>query len=159
MILFFPPNLIIIGSSFSIIYEKQRRLKELKWETITQVRFELRSAYLQHFFFISQTDFFHDITLFFSMAQAWPRGKNHSLCWGSSPPIKDSHRASLVAQLVRNPPAVQETWVWSLGQEDPLVKEMATHSSILAWTEEPDGLQSMGLQRVRHDWLSTAQHI
>ena len=49
----------------------------------------------------------------------------------------------------------QEMQVWSLGQEDPLEKEMATHSSILAWripwTEEPDGLQSMGLQRVKHD--------
>ena len=52
--------------------------------------------------------------------------------------------ASLVAQLVKNPPAVQETWVWTLGQEDPLEKEMATHSNILAWeilTEEPSGLQ------------------
>ena len=56
--------------------------------------------------------------------------------------------ASLVAQMVKNPPAVQETWVRSLGWEDPLEKEMATHSSILAWripwTEEPGGLQSMG---------------
>ena len=63
--------------------------------------------------------------------------------------------ASLVAQLVKNLPEVQETWVRSLGWEDPLEKEMATHSSILArkisWTEEPGGLQSMGLQRVRHD--------
>ena len=62
---------------------------------------------------------------------------------------------SLVAQLVKNPPAMQETWVRSLGWEDPLEKEMATHSSILAWkvswTEEPGGLQSMGLQRVGHD--------
>ena len=52
-------------------------------------------------------------------------------------------------------PAVQETLVLSLGQEDPLEKEMATHSSVLAWrmpwTEELDGLQSMGSQRVRHD--------
>ena len=59
--------------------------------------------------------------------------------------------ASLVAQLVKN----QETQVLSLGQKDPLEKEMATHSSILAWeisqTEEPGGLQSMELQRVRHD--------
>jgi len=51
-----------------------------------------------------------------------------------------------------------ETWVWSLGHEDPLEKEMATHSSILAWripwTEEPGGLQSIGLQRVRHDWAT-----
>ena len=63
--------------------------------------------------------------------------------------------ASLVAQLVKNLPAVQETQVRSLGWEDPLEKEMATHSSILAWkiswTEEPGGLQSMGSQRVGHD--------
>ena len=56
---------------------------------------------------------------------------------------------------VKNLPAVQETWVQSPGQEDPLEKGMATHSSILAWlipwTEEPGGLQSMGLQRDRHD--------
>ena len=56
---------------------------------------------------------------------------------------------------VKNLPAMQETWVLSLGQEDPLEKRMATHSSILAWripwTEEPGGLQSMVLQRVEHD--------
>ena len=59
---------------------------------------------------------------------------------------------SSVAQMVKNPPAMQETWVWSLGREDPLEKGMATHSSILAWeipwTEEAGKLQSMGLQRV-----------
>ena len=64
-------------------------------------------------------------------------------------------RASLVAQSVKNLPAVQETQVQSLGWEDPLEKEMATHSSILAWkilwTEEPGGLQFMGSQRVGHD--------
>ena len=63
--------------------------------------------------------------------------------------------ASLVAQRLKCLPAMQETWVQSLGQEDSLEKEMATHSSILAWripwTEEPCGLQSMGSQRVRHD--------
>ena len=63
--------------------------------------------------------------------------------------------ASLVAQSVKNLPAVQETRVPTLGWEDPLGKEMATHSSILAWkiswTEEPGGLQSMGSQRVGHD--------
>ena len=56
---------------------------------------------------------------------------------------------------VENPPAIQETWVQSLGWEDTLEKQMATHSSILAWripwTEEPGDLLSMGLQRVRHD--------
>ena len=61
-------------------------------------------------------------------------------------------RGSLVAQTVKRLPAVQETRVRSLGWEDPLEKEMATHSSILAWkipwTEEPGGLQSMWLQRV-----------
>ena len=60
-----------------------------------------------------------------------------------------------MAQMVENLPAMQETWVRSLGLEDSLEKEMATHSSILAWripwTEGPGGLQSMGLQRVRHD--------
>ena len=64
--------------------------------------------------------------------------------------------ASLVAQTVRNPPAVRETWVWSLGWEDPLEEGTATHSSILAWripwTEEPGRLQSMGLQSFGHDW-------
>ena len=70
-------------------------------------------------------------------------------------------QASLVAQTVKNLPAVQETWVRSLGWEDPLEKEMETHSSILAWkiswTEEPGGLQSMGPQRVRHNWATNTQ--
>ena len=64
-------------------------------------------------------------------------------------------KASLVAQSVKNLPAVQETRVRSLGWEDPLEKGMAPHSSILAWknswTEEPGGLQSMGSQRVGLD--------
>ena len=59
-----------------------------------------------------------------------------------------------VVQMIKNMPAVQDTWVHSLGQKDALEKEMATHSSILAWripwTEEPGGLQSMGSRRVRH---------
>ena len=69
--------------------------------------------------------------------------------------LKSIPRASLVAPMVKNLPAVRETWVQSLGWEDPLEKGMATHSSILACripqTEEPGRLQSMGLQRVRHD--------
>ena len=64
-------------------------------------------------------------------------------------------RSSLVAQMVKHLPTMQETWVQSLGWEDLLEKEMATHSSILArkipWTEEPGRLQSMGSQRVGHD--------
>ena len=60
--------------------------------------------------------------------------------------------------MVKNLPAAQEIWVQLLGREDLLKKEMATHSSILAWripqTEEPDGLQSMGSQRVEHDGVT-----
>ena len=66
--------------------------------------------------------------------------------------------AFLVAQMVKNLPAVQETQVQFLSQEDPLEKGMATQSSILAWripwTEEPGGLQSTGSQRVEHDWAT-----
>ena len=63
--------------------------------------------------------------------------------------------ASLVVQLVKNPPAMWKTWVQFLGWEDPLEEDTATHSSILAWRipwiEEPGGLQSIGSQRVGHD--------
>ena len=62
-----------------------------------------------------------------------------------------------MVKIVKNLPAMQETQVWSLGQEDPVEKGVATHSSIIAKTipetEEPSGLQSMGLQRVGHDFL------
>ena len=67
--------------------------------------------------------------------------------------------ASLVTQRLKCLPAMQETWVRSLDQEDLLEKEMATHSSILAWripwTEEPGQLQSIGSQRVGHDWVTS----
>ena len=66
--------------------------------------------------------------------------------------------ASLVSQMVKNSPKVQETWVWSLDQKDSLEKEIVTHSSILAWripwTVEPGRLQSMGLQWVGHHWAT-----
>ena len=67
--------------------------------------------------------------------------------------------ASLVAQRLKRLPAMWETWVRSLGREDPLEKEMATHSSILAWripwVEEPGGLQSTGSKRIGHDWVTS----
>ena len=67
----------------------------------------------------------------------------------------DCYEASSVAQTVKNPPAVKETQVRSLGREHLLEEEMATHSNILAWripwTEEPGGLQPMGSQRVGHN--------
>ena len=66
-----------------------------------------------------------------------------------------SHLGFPGGSLVKNQPAKQETWVRSLGQENPLEKEMVTHSSIVAWeipwTDRPDRLYSMGLQRVGHD--------
>ena len=98
---------------------------------------------------------------------------------GAKPPIQlDSHNqrvwipeasrkranfcwTSLVAQAVKNPPAVQEMWVRFLGQEDPLEEDMATHSSILdcriPWTEDPGRLQSMGSHRATHNWAT--KHI
>ena len=70
--------------------------------------------------------------------------------------------ASLVAQMVKNLPTLQETWVQSLGWEDPLEKWMPTHSNILAWripwTKEPGGLQSLASQRVRHNWATKWAH-
>ena len=69
--------------------------------------------------------------------------------------VSSTRGASLVAQMVKNLPAMQENWVQSLGQEDPLEKGMDTHSSILAWripwTDKPGRLQPVWLQRVRHD--------
>ena len=72
--------------------------------------------------------------------------------------------ASLVAQTVKNSPAMWETWVRSLGWEHALEEGIATHSSLLAWRipwiEKPGRLQSMGLQRVKHDWVTfTSLHI
>ena len=66
-------------------------------------------------------------------------------------------------QTVKHLPAMRETWVWSLGPEDPLEKEMATHSSIFAWrilrmVEESAGLQFTGSQRVGHDWATSLTH-
>ena len=70
--------------------------------------------------------------------------------------------ASLVAQLVKNLPAMQETWVQSLGWEDPLQKGMSTHSSSLPWripwTEEPGRLQTMASQRVRYNWATNTSY-
>ena len=76
--------------------------------------------------------------------------KNEYLCLGIG-----AYQTLQVAQTVKNLPAMQETWVQSLGQEDPLEQEMVTHSTILtwriSWTDEPGGLQSMVSQRVRHN--------
>ena len=84
-------------------------------------------------------------------------GSGRSLGEGTGYPLQYSW-ASLVAWLVNNTPAMRETWVQSLGWEDPLEEGMATHSSILAWripwTQEPGGLQSMASQKVGHSWMT-----
>ena len=77
-----------------------------------------------------------------NLPELWFDGKPDHNCW-----------ASLVAQLVKNPPAIRETWVQSLGWEDPLEKGKATHSNILAW-RIPWTVESMRLQRVRQDWAT-----
>ena len=79
-------------------------------------------------------------------------------CWfhSSFPVCSLFCQASLVAQTVKSLPAMQETQIWSVGREDPLQKEMATRSSILArkipWTEKPGGLQFTALERIRRNW-------
>ena len=74
-------------------------------------------------------------------------------------PVSYLYWTSLVVQTIKCLPAMQKTWVRSLGLEDPLEKEMAIHSSILVWKipwmEKPGGLQSVGSQRVRHDWATS----
>ena len=92
------------------------------------------------FFWMTKTFFIIPFYLFIDLSQIFLFSVFMSWVW-----------ASLVAQMVKNLPAMQETQVQSLDQEDPLEKGMATHSSILAWeipwTEEPGGLQSMGSQK------------
>ena len=91
------------------------------------------------------------------MAGGWGEVFNSrtSMHWATRYGLKNV-RASQVAQMVNNLPAMRKTWVQALRQEDPLEKGMATHSSILAWkipwTEEPGELQSMQSHRVGHDW-------
>ena len=84
-------------------------------------------------------------------------------------PLQNFSSRVLILQLcfpaglaIKNPPAVQERWVWSLSREDPLEEEMATHSSVLTWrikwTEKPGGLQSMRSQIVRPNWVTRLTH-
>ena len=114
------------------------------------------------------------VAISYSMGSSQPRERTHVSCvscidrqilshcatWEA--PFTSSWLwigASLVAQLVKNPSVVRETWARSLGWEDPLEKEMAPHSSTLAWkipwTEKPGRLQAMGSQRDRHDWVTS----
>ena len=97
------------------------------------------------------------LILSFFLCKMWKVHQPYRLCWniGGS---WETIGASLVAQTIKRLSAMLETRVRSLGWEDPLEKEMTTHSSTLAWkipsTEEPDRLQSIGSQRVGHDWAA-----
>ena len=92
------------------------------------------------------------------MMATWPKSLSYDSNPGQLFILSIPEMASLVTEMVKNLPAMQETWVQSLGQEVPLEKGMATHSSNLAWgmlwIEEPGGLQSMGSQKVRHNWAT-----
>jgi len=98
-----------------------------------------------------------------SKGSSWPRVRTQVSClpyWqAGSLPVVPPGRASLAAQMVKNLPAMRETWVQFLGWEDPLEESMATHSGILAW-ESPwtEKLQSLGSQRVGHNW-TTKYHL
>ena len=111
----------------------------------------------------------------FSRESSWPRDQTHVscigrwilYCWATREAQIHDYVSAYVGfpggSVVKNPPAKQETWVQSLGQEGPLEKEVATHSRIFAWeipwTEEPGRLQSMWSQRVGHDWVTEHIHI
>ena len=94
----------------------------------------------------------------FQWIESWLGSKRMSLVFPGASDGKDYETYPSSCVQLRKIPAVQETWVWSLGREDPLEKGMATLSSILAWriswTEELGRLQSIGLQRLRHDWAT-----
>ena len=100
-----------------------------------------------------------------SRGSSQPRNQTKSCIAGGFFTSWATRKSSLVAQMVKSPPAMQEPQemqVWSLGQEDPLEEGMATHSSILAWrilwTEEPGGLQSIVNNRTQLKWFSTHTH-
>ena len=100
--------------------------------------------------------FFHPCSY---ISKPWKLFIFNSFPWTEIYTDKMVWRTSLVAQIVKHLPTMWETWVRSLGWEDPLEKEIATHSSILAWEipwmEDPSRLQSIGSQRVRHDWVTS----
>ena len=116
---------------------------------------------------VSSTQFSKSCPQFFSEDNLWHNAQNwRNRVWRSLTnkvigSRYSSMRASLMAQKVKNLPAMWETWVWSLGWEDPLAKGMATHCSILGWripcAEEPGGLQSMKSKRIRHAWVPKQQ--
>ena len=115
-----------------------------------------------HFHALEKEMATHSSVLFWRIPGMGEPGELLSLGSDTTKWLSSSSRASLMAQKVKHLPAMQETQVRSLGWEDPLVKEMATHSSTLAWkitgTEEPGRLQFMGSQRIGHHWATSLTH-
>ena len=140
--------LLVLGAISSITPPYEFKLKSLKRFCFLEVKVvQFKIPYLLNsylFLFVHQS---------YSFSLIFPKLLNVFDLKSTNKP------ASLVAQMVKCLPAMRETQVQSLGWEDLLEKEMATHSSTLAWriprTEEPGRLQSMGLQRVRHDWATS----
>ena len=133
-----------IGITFNLRW-KTNLIKTNKWSKVTQSR---STELLLHYYYLHYYTYYFDLKYNISSTHASSFSPGvHCLVF-----IKCSVNKCL--------PAMRETQIWSLGQEDPLEKEMATHSSTLAWKipwmKEPGRLQSMGLQRVRHDWSDLA---
>ena len=149
-------------------YDAKREFKcvgKQHWIFIGRVDVRLKLQYFGHLMW--RTDSLEK-TLMLGKIEGSRRRDNRGWDgWMASPTqwtwVCANSRSSLVARMVKSLPTVRETQVWSLGQKDPLEKEMATHSSILAWkipwTEELGKLQSMGLQRVTHDWATSLEQI
>ena len=113
-----------------------------------------RSRYWLQVWLLTNSDDEMESTAWYQIFELWVG----ILGWNCTT-LKSNMELSLVAQTVKRLPTMRETWVQSLGREDLLEKEMAAHSSILAWKipwmEESGRLQSMGSQRVGHDWVTS----
>ena len=147
------------------IHIRGDKLEIASWRTIWARSWRMGKVWLQKWEKVTRhgkpwaVPLCHLFWVIYPVHLGWSQA-THAPGWTYSGEIStaQTYQGSLVAQRVKNWPATQESWVQALHREDPLEKEMATQSSILAWsipwTEEPGELQSMGLQRVRHNWVT-----
>ena len=130
-------NFLTIVKCFFLIFQFPKTIYTVQDNSTILLTYQRKYKFSQYIFGAQQCTYFN---FSFKAIYAW-------------------HRASLVAKRLKRLPPMWETQVRFLGQEDSLEKEMATHSTILAWripwTEEPGRLQSTGSQRVRHDWATS----
>ena len=139
-------------------WENEKLILGKHFEYLNPATTGVSISWAKPFSLLSTTTEFLSFTTFSDSKGDWLFAK-----WSWLSHYMHSLRAFLVGQMIKTLPAIQETWVQSLGQEAPLEKGMVTYSNILSWripwTKEPDGLQSMGLQRVWHDWaINTHAH-